>query len=91
MWQQFLEEIKKGNGKALTRCISFIENEYAGYEDLLQSLPASSTKIIGITGPSGPLPVFYSDHIKNQMTILRILSYLKAPFALSIVIYEYSK
>jgi LAO/AO transport system kinase len=53
MWQQYLQEIIEGNSKTLARCISFIENEYAGYEDLLQSLPASSTKIIGITGPPG--------------------------------------
>ena len=53
MWQQYLREIKEGNIKTLARCISFIENEYTGYENLLQSLPASSTKIIGITGPPG--------------------------------------
>jgi LAO/AO transport system kinase len=53
MWQQYLQEVISGNDKALARCISLIENEYAGYEDLLQSLPSSSTKIIGITGPPG--------------------------------------
>lgn len=53
MWQQYLREIKEGNIKTLARCISYIENEYTGYENLLQSLPASSTKIIGITGPPG--------------------------------------
>ena len=53
MWQQYLQEIIAGNSKTLARCISLIENEYAGYENLLQSLPASSTKIIGITGPPG--------------------------------------
>ncbi len=53
MWQQYLREIKEGNIKTLARCISFIENEYTGHENLLQSLPASSTKIIGITGPPG--------------------------------------
>jgi len=53
MWQQYLQEIIAGNSKTLARCISLIENEYAGYEDMLQSLPASSTKIIGITGPPG--------------------------------------
>ena len=53
MWQQYLKEIIEGNIKTLARCISLIENEYAGYEDLLESLPASSTKIIGITGPPG--------------------------------------
>ncbi|MGZ8556823.1 MAG: methylmalonyl Co-A mutase-associated GTPase MeaB [Chitinophagaceae bacterium] len=53
MWQQYLREIIDGNSKTLARCISLIENEYAGYESLLQLLPASSTKIIGITGPPG--------------------------------------
>ena len=53
MWQQYLREIIDGNSKTLARCISLIENEYAGYENLLQSLPASFTKIIGITGPPG--------------------------------------
>lgn len=53
MWQQHLQEISQGNIKTLARSISLIENEYNGYEQLLQSLPASSTKIIGITGPPG--------------------------------------
>ncbi len=53
MWQELLAEIRKGNTKALARGISFIENEQPGYEDMLRSLPASSTKIIGITGPPG--------------------------------------
>jgi len=30
-----------------------VENEYNGYEEMLQSLPASSVKITGITGPPG--------------------------------------
>lgn len=53
MWQQHLQEINEGNTKTLARCISLIENEYNGYEQLLQSLPASSTRIIGVTGPPG--------------------------------------
>lgn len=53
MWQQQLDEIKQGNSKTLARCISYIENEVAGYEDMLQQLPASHTPIIGITGPPG--------------------------------------
>jgi len=53
MWQQYLQEIIEGNHKTLSRAISLIENEYEGYELLLQSLPSSSTKIIGITGPPG--------------------------------------
>ncbi len=51
--QDLLKQIQEGNIKALARCISLVENEYPGYEALLQSLPASSAKIIGITGPPG--------------------------------------
>ncbi|MBK8522120.1 MAG: methylmalonyl Co-A mutase-associated GTPase MeaB [Ferruginibacter sp.] len=53
MWQQQINEIKQGNTKTLARCISYIENEVTGYEELLQQLPASQTPIIGITGPPG--------------------------------------
>src|SRR5687768_6897548 len=48
-----LHQIQKGDIKAIARSISYIENEYSGYETLLQSLPPSPTKIIGITGPPG--------------------------------------
>ena len=53
MWQQQLDEIKQGNSKTLARCISYIENEVTGYEELLQQLPSSHTPVIGITGPPG--------------------------------------
>lgn len=51
--QDLLKQIQEGNVKALARCISLVENEQPGYEALLQSLSASSAKIIGITGPPG--------------------------------------
>jgi LAO/AO transport system kinase len=50
---ELLQQIKSGDAKALARCISLIENQQDGYAALLESLPASSTKIIGITGPPG--------------------------------------
>ncbi len=53
MWDQLKLEILAGNVKSLARCISFIENEVEGYQGLLESLPASNTPIIGITGPPG--------------------------------------
>jgi LAO/AO transport system kinase len=53
MWQELLNQMQQGDIKALARSISLVENEHPGYESLLQSLPASSTKIIGITGPPG--------------------------------------
>ena len=53
MWQELLQQIQQGDTKALARSISLIENEYEGYESMLQSLPVATTKIIGITGPPG--------------------------------------
>lgn len=53
MWQQHLQQIEQGDIKTLARCISLVENEVAGYENLLQLLPPSSTPVIGITGPPG--------------------------------------
>ncbi|HEX6192332.1 MAG TPA: methylmalonyl Co-A mutase-associated GTPase MeaB [Chitinophagaceae bacterium] len=53
MWQELLQQVTEGDTKALARSISLIENEYAGYDVLLQSLPSRATKIIGITGPPG--------------------------------------
>lgn len=53
MWQELLSAIKNGDERSLARGISLIENEYEGYDLLLQSLPMPSTKIIGITGPPG--------------------------------------
>jgi len=53
MWQQYLHQIEQGELKALARCISLIENEVTGYEQLLQLLPPSDKPIIGITGPPG--------------------------------------
>jgi LAO/AO transport system kinase len=53
MWQQLLQQIQQGDIKSLARSISLVENEYPGYEELLQSIPASPARIIGITGPPG--------------------------------------
>ncbi|MEO6582989.1 MAG: methylmalonyl Co-A mutase-associated GTPase MeaB [Ferruginibacter sp.] len=54
MWQQYLQDIAKNDFKSIARCISLIENEVPGYEDLLQNLPAEkNSPVIGITGPPG--------------------------------------
>ncbi|MEO6328039.1 MAG: methylmalonyl Co-A mutase-associated GTPase MeaB [Ginsengibacter sp.] len=54
MWQQLLQQLIFGNAKALARCISIIENEIEGYEEiLLQLISGSAAKIIGITGAPG--------------------------------------
>ena len=53
MWQQYLSAIQSGNVKVLARCISAVENEWPGYEQLLEQLPSVKTPVIGITGPPG--------------------------------------
>ncbi|NCU02498.1 MAG: methylmalonyl Co-A mutase-associated GTPase MeaB [Chitinophagaceae bacterium] len=53
MWTSLLQEIEQGNTKSLARCISLIENEVGGYKIFLQTLPSSSTPVIGLTGPPG--------------------------------------
>jgi LAO/AO transport system kinase len=53
-WQEILQQMGDGNRKTLARVISLVENEYPGYEQLLQLLPPSNTaRTIGITGPPG--------------------------------------
>jgi LAO/AO transport system kinase len=52
-WQELLKQVESGDTKALARCISLVENEHPGYETLLESIPASPARIIGITGPPG--------------------------------------
>jgi LAO/AO transport system kinase len=53
MWSNLLQQVQEGNMKSLARCISLVENEVKGYEAFLQTLPASTIPVIGITGPPG--------------------------------------
>ena len=54
MWQALLEQIRKGDTRALARGISLVENEQEGFEQLMADLlHRHDAKIIGITGPPG--------------------------------------
>jgi LAO/AO transport system kinase len=46
-------DLSKGDIKTLARCISLIENEADGADQLLQNLPPSNVPLIGITGAPG--------------------------------------
>lgn len=67
-WAELLSSIQQGDIRALARCISLVENEYPGYEELLRSLPPSSKKIIGITGPPGAGKSTLVDGLIGQLT-----------------------
>lgn len=53
MWNQLLIGIKAGDQKSIARAISLVENEVDGCHEFLQSLPAATTAVTGITGPPG--------------------------------------
>jgi LAO/AO transport system kinase len=51
---ELLQQMLQGDKKALARCITIVENELDGYEEILSSLQAKKNiPIIGITGPPG--------------------------------------
>lgn len=53
-WQEMLAAAQKMDTRSIARCISLIEDEDDGFEELLLSLPPShKMNIIGITGPPG--------------------------------------
>lgn len=67
MWQQLHEKIITGDIKGIARSISLVENEYPGYEELLQMLPVSASKITGITGPPGAGKSTLTDALIGQI------------------------
>ena len=67
-WAELLSSLQQGDIRALARCISLVENEYPSYQELLRSLPPSSKKIIGITGPPGAGKSTLVDGLIGQLT-----------------------
>jgi LAO/AO transport system kinase len=53
-WQSLYELALQRDFKSIARCISLIENEIDGYDELLMALPTTEMgNLIGITGPPG--------------------------------------
>jgi LAO/AO transport system kinase len=53
-WEHLYAKAQQHDTRSIARCISIIENESKGYQELLRSLPSSSKcAVIGITGPPG--------------------------------------
>ncbi len=67
MWNKLLSDITNGDRKSLARCISLVENEYNGYQQLLMSLNPQNTKVIGITGPPGAGKSTLTDALIEQI------------------------
>jgi LAO/AO transport system kinase len=53
MWAKTIDELQQKNFRTIARCISGIENNAPGHDDLLQNLPSKNIPVIGITGPPG--------------------------------------
>ncbi len=52
--QKLLQQLKEGDKKALARCITIVENDLDGSQEILFNLkPNNNTPVIGITGPPG--------------------------------------
>ncbi|MDP1744158.1 MAG: methylmalonyl Co-A mutase-associated GTPase MeaB [Bacteroidota bacterium] len=49
-----IQQLQQGDKKALARCITIVENELEGYQEILTSLKFNKNiPVIGITGPPG--------------------------------------
>lgn len=51
--REILKQLSLGDKKALARCITMVENELDGYENILSSLQIKNIPVIGFTGPPG--------------------------------------
>lgn len=53
-WQSLYELSKQNDFRSIARGISLIENESAGFEELMMALPdTADARLVGITGPPG--------------------------------------
>lgn len=52
--QTLIQQLQQGDKKALARCITIVENELEGYEEILTSLKFDhKIPVVGVTGPPG--------------------------------------
>src|SRR5687767_2575733 len=79
MLKELVEKLHAGDARALARCISLVENEAEGYEDLMQHLSfGRHVPITGITGPPGAgkstLISALANHLAGQDKKLAIIA-----------------
>src|ERR1035437_953246 len=52
--KNLIQQLQQGDKKALARCITIVENELPGYQEILTSLKFNpNIPVIGVTGPPG--------------------------------------
>lgn len=52
--KKLIQQLQQGDKKALARCITIVENELEGYDEILTSLQFNQQiPVIGVTGPPG--------------------------------------
>ena len=52
--QTLIKQLQQGDEKALARCITIVENELEGYEEILTTLKFNpNIPVVGVTGPPG--------------------------------------
>lgn len=65
---QLIKNVESGDLKSLARCITIVENELEGYEEILSSLKFKNTSTIGITGPPGAGKSTLIDALLNTLS-----------------------
>ncbi|MBS0026129.1 methylmalonyl Co-A mutase-associated GTPase MeaB [Chitinophaga sp. 22321] len=86
MYQSLIDGLAGKNIKSLARCISLVENEAVGYEQLLEQLPVSNhTRVVGITGPPGAgkstlVNALITDLLEQQKSVAIIAVDPSSPF-----------